>query len=831
MNDASPIGPRRPPKSRRRRPIGGEKSGDSVANEIGHATDDVPLAVTSGLRHTETIVGRRGSDETGAKERSSTGLLAGMRTKGRRSNWRPRPEHLLADSVPRGLALDRDVSPSAESELALAPAAGPAVLIDSPGGTALVQHRTSGQSTSYRTSHAQEASTAGESSDNRPRADSEASLTTSESAYDHMPPLDRALAQHFGSQPGSPVSNTHAELYADTASRRVSVATNGAIKQQNRRSKSPFETLGNMGTADGAEHRNSHRSPTTSPTRRRGRADTAASSEAGLGDDESDNDAGHHNHRNAVYGSVSRQNQRTRNDGDAPDEPEDFDEDPFEFSLRTRGLSATSSFESGALPVSSPHPIEATVPSLQEQSTLVSPPKRLYLPSIQENGVDAPDFAPFNGEMAGSFDADAMRAMQSARRRSRRRVNISGRQTVGQAEGSPISPEMRHPADARSKSDNVPRPQSADDALPSGPRSMGQATSPLNLLSPGSVVASSSVASTSPWTTSPTGPVNRPDSSIRSRRQRSHTDPALNVSTSSTPSPVTSPSRGPKSSLRRTLAMSTIQSQQISTMSSPIRAKSERGARDAEDEDGYATEPVKPVPIRSFSGSVTTAGPRTRSSSAAGDFLIPNQTSTLLQDGKDAHVKRGTNVSRSPSPRPRASKTNDPYVTFPIRRQEVPPFVAPQQSALTAMLKSAEDPDDSSASNPFNEFYGALFVTPPAAPASRFGRRNAGPDPVTVYFPSSSKPSLPVKMHVKPDLVIEEIVGCALWKYWAESRRPSLCPDSKGENDAQWDNRPAEQRALLSTSSWILKIADADEDGEIDDDFPGENVSVADNSC
>jgi hypothetical protein len=73
---------------------------------------------------------------------------------------------------------------------------------------------------------------------------------------------------------------------------------------------------------------------------------------------------------------------------------------------------------------------------------------------------------------------------------------------------------------------------------------------------------------------------------------------------------------------------------------------------------------------------------------------------------------------------------------------------------------------------------------------------------------------------LKPDLIVEEVIGCALWKYWESDRKPSLLPDAQGNNDEKWDEKSQEVQVKLKASQYVLRIADEDEDGEVDDDFP-----------
>ena len=68
-------------------------------------------------------------------------------------------------------------------------------------------------------------------------------------------------------------------------------------------------------------------------------------------------------------------------------------------------------------------------------------------------------------------------------------------------------------------------------------------------------------------------------------------------------------------------------------------------------------------------------------------------------------------------------------------------------------------------------------------------------------------------LNVRRDATVEEVIGFALWHYWEEDWLPKL-DDRLGEDDPKRGVR-------LSAVGWILRIAE--EDGEVDDDFPRES--------
>ncbi|KAH9477743.1 Target of rapamycin complex 2 subunit sin1 [Psilocybe cubensis] len=127
-------------------------------------------------------------------------------------------------------------------------------------------------------------------------------------------------------------------------------------------------------------------------------------------------------------------------------------------------------------------------------------------------------------------------------------------------------------------------------------------------------------------------------------------------------------------------------------------------------------------------------------------------------------------------------------------RKKVTPF-KPLKSSLTAMLASS-----GSSSNPFAEMYAAIS-----------GRGESASTNVQVYFPHAKQPrGKAMDLNVKRDATVEEVIGFALWSYWEEGWQPKL-DEGLSENDPKASTR-------LSAVGWILRIAE--DDGEVDDDFP-----------
>jgi hypothetical protein len=104
-------------------------------------------------------------------------------------------------------------------------------------------------------------------------------------------------------------------------------------------------------------------------------------------------------------------------------------------------------------------------------------------------------------------------------------------------------------------------------------------------------------------------------------------------------------------------------------------------------------------------------------------------------------------------------------------------------------------------SNPFAELYAAIS-----------GRGESAATNVQVFFPHVRQPAgKAMNLNVRVDATVEEVTGFALWTYWKEGWMPKLDDGLSGDSDLKWATK-------LSAVGWIMRIAE--EDGEVDDDFP-----------
>ncbi|KAI9510177.1 stress-activated map kinase interacting protein 1-domain-containing protein [Russula earlei] len=128
-------------------------------------------------------------------------------------------------------------------------------------------------------------------------------------------------------------------------------------------------------------------------------------------------------------------------------------------------------------------------------------------------------------------------------------------------------------------------------------------------------------------------------------------------------------------------------------------------------------------------------------------------------------------------------------------RQKVPPVRAAARSALSSMMAA------SNTTNPFSDLYSSISGRGVSPAASMI---------VTVFYPFAREPAgEPMKLSVRKDATVEEVLGFALWSYWEAGWLSRL------------DEDPDAPEERLSAVGWVLKIAE--DDGEVDEDFPPPN--------
>ena len=107
----------------------------------------------------------------------------------------------------------------------------------------------------------------------------------------------------------------------------------------------------------------------------------------------------------------------------------------------------------------------------------------------------------------------------------------------------------------------------------------------------------------------------------------------------------------------------------------------------------------------------------------------------------------------------------------------------------------------SNTTNPFSDLYSAI---------SGRGVSPAASMVVTVFFPFAREPTgEPMRLRVRKDATVEEVLGFGLWSYWEAGWSPRL-------DDEDINSNTSEEK--LTAVGWVMKIAE--DDGEVDEDFP-----------
>ncbi|CEI91078.1 hypothetical protein RMCBS344292_05381 [Rhizopus microsporus] len=144
-----------------------------------------------------------------------------------------------------------------------------------------------------------------------------------------------------------------------------------------------------------------------------------------------------------------------------------------------------------------------------------------------------------------------------------------------------------------------------------------------------------------------------------------------------------------------------------------------------------------------------------------------------------------TSSHESPEDQPEKKITQVVATEHPLSyTKKVTPIQQQQKSALSALIAEKA----TAAENPFAEY------------AFASGKGEAKPINLCVYIPCSFKPYEPVKLIVKPDALIDDVIGYILYDYVEQKRGPELEVES------------------YDLSEWVLLIAE--DDGEIEEDLP-----------
>jgi len=142
----------------------------------------------------------------------------------------------------------------------------------------------------------------------------------------------------------------------------------------------------------------------------------------------------------------------------------------------------------------------------------------------------------------------------------------------------------------------------------------------------------------------------------------------------------------------------------------------------------------------------------------------------------------------------------------PIPVNQGTPHGTPKVSALATMFKPTEEDAGGSMGNPF-----ARYVSVPPPSGSSVPSLE-----LEIYFPLSRAPSKPLRVVVRKEVTVEELIGWSLHQYLEEDRIPGL-----EEGHERGPNRSMDPEVWYSTAGWALRMVE--DDGEVDEDFPGKS--------
>ena len=140
----------------------------------------------------------------------------------------------------------------------------------------------------------------------------------------------------------------------------------------------------------------------------------------------------------------------------------------------------------------------------------------------------------------------------------------------------------------------------------------------------------------------------------------------------------------------------------------------------------------------------------------------------------------------------------------PIPERPQAASTSPFASGLTMLLKPTEQ-EDGAMGNPF-----ARYASVPPPQGSSVASLT-----LDIYFPFSKDPLKPLSVTVRKDVSVDELIGWALHQYLEEDRSPGL-----EEGHERGPNRGFDPEVWYSTAGWALRMVE--DDGEVDEDFPGE---------
>jgi hypothetical protein len=191
----------------------------------------------------------------------------------------------------------------------------------------------------------------------------------------------------------------------------------------------------------------------------------------------------------------------------------------------------------------------------------------------------------------------------------------------------------------------------------------------------------------------------------------------------------------------------------------------------------------------------------------------------LVEEVGEGEIMKGVNGGNGDEGESGLQKSTRSSLAPPI----IPPYTfAPilvQRLNSSSSLAAAAPAKPSALSLLFTS-HSASPSPPPFQPYSRVLLPSSSSDPslsLSLYFPHSKAPTKPIKCRVSKTATVEEVVGVGLYLFEddeGEGRAPKLeVGFEEGKvGEVEWGVR-------MSTVGWSLRIVE--DDGEVDEDFPG----------
>jgi hypothetical protein len=240
------------------------------------------------------------------------------------------------------------------------------------------------------------------------------------------------------------------------------------------------------------------------------------------------------------------------------------------------------------------------------------------------------------------------------------------------------------------------------------------------------------------------------------------------------------------------------QRHRLSPVSEGLTERKEKGDSNregSENDVAKSARPPPPGPRRLNRNYFSISPPEKVDARPAGAPLTFTTNSSTMYAASNDGITTSDHLQTPITPRYAEISPVSPLESVFAKRPIVKPML---QSALTTMLSAP----DAVSNNPFNELYAATS-----------GRAETASMEVRVFFPHSPTAAVnPVTMRVRKDASVEEVVGFGLWTYWDRGIEPKLDEGLGGEEDPR-------RETVLSAVGWNLRIAE--DDGEVDEDFPG----------